>query len=286
MKKEVFIHTNNKQLLGARVAKFAIESRLSSYRGVEVHIMNVDEMDIFRNFHGTPYLQTKDGDLCTYDKDDLQSFTLSRFMPPELMGYEGRAIVMDPDIFALTNIEELLAFDLGGAAIAACPKKDAWDTSVMLLDCSALTHWKMSSILDDLREKRLTYKDIMTLADETVPVTPLPRIWNDLDMHTSETKMTHMTNRLTQPWKTELPIDFRRNAMPRIFGIIPREPILKVLGKYPSHYEKHPNPKIERLFFDLVKAALADGAITMHDIESEIEKGNVRPDLITALALS
>jgi len=28
--------------------------------------------------------------------DDLQSFTPTRFMPPELMAYQGRAVVIDP----------------------------------------------------------------------------------------------------------------------------------------------------------------------------------------------
>jgi hypothetical protein len=277
----VYIQTNDKQLLGALVAKFAIESHLSPLSKVEVHIMNVDKMDIFRNFHGIQYLQTNDEDMRTYDKDDLQSFTLSRFMPPELMGYSGRAIVIDPDIFALTNIEELLEFDLGGAGIAACLKKDAWDTSVMLLDCNALSHWKISSILDDLRSKKRNYKDIMTLSDEMAALTPLPRIWNDLDTYTSETKMIHMTNRLTQPWKTGLPIDFRRNAMPPMFGIIPREPLYALAGKYASRYKEHPNAEIQNIFFGLLGDALKHGAVTHEEVRTNIEKGYVRSDILT-----
>ena len=40
--------------------------------------------------------------------DDLQSFTPLRFMPPELMGYQGRAVVVDPDVFAVGDVFELL----------------------------------------------------------------------------------------------------------------------------------------------------------------------------------
>ena len=35
-------------------------------------------------------------------------------MPPELMGYQGRAVVIDPDIFAIGDIWELLTRDMQG----------------------------------------------------------------------------------------------------------------------------------------------------------------------------
>ena len=38
-------------------------------------------------------------------------------MPPELTGYRGRAVVMDPDIFAAGDIHELLTMDMQGKAI-------------------------------------------------------------------------------------------------------------------------------------------------------------------------
>ena len=46
--------------------------------------------------------------------EDLQSFTPLRFMPPQLMGYEGRAIVIDPDVFAVGDVYELLTPRHGG----------------------------------------------------------------------------------------------------------------------------------------------------------------------------
>ncbi len=277
MQPTVFIQTNNKQLFGARIAKYAIESKAGS----NVEIMNVDEIDIFKNFIGTVYTYVE-GDERIYTNTDLQSFTLSRFMTPELMGYEGIAVVIDPDIFALTNIEELFSFDLKGHAIAACPKKDAWDTSVMLLNCAKLTHWNIRTFLAALHDRALTYRELMDLRKET-SITPLPRIWNHLDEYTEETKMIHMTGRLTQPWKTGLPIDFTRNKMKTILGIIPREPIYKLLGRYPTHYAPHPNRQIENLFFDVVKKALKDGVVNESDIKKEIGLGNIRPDFMVKL---
>ena len=74
--------------------------------------------------------------------EDLQSFTPLRFAPPQLMNYQGRAVVMDPDIFAIGDIWELLNRDMEGAAIMCRPKsgrkgrKGAFASSVMLLDCA------------------------------------------------------------------------------------------------------------------------------------------------------
>ena len=69
-------------------------------------------------------------------------------MPPKLMGYEGRAVVIDPDIFAATDVWELLNRDMQGKAILCRMRsgtKGLVDrcnaTSVMLLDCAKLTHW-------------------------------------------------------------------------------------------------------------------------------------------------
>lgn len=283
MKNTVFIHTNNKQILGAMLAKHATESRLTVPDSVDVRYINVDELPLFQNFIGTEYLFTPT-ESRTYTKDDLQSFTLSRFMPPELMGYEGKAVVIDPDIFALCDVNELFNIDMNGAAIAACKKKDAWDTSVMLLDCAKLKHWNIATILESLRAHTTNYMDIMTLQSETVSIQELPRIWNHLDEYTPETKIIHMTRRLTQPWKTGLPVDFTRNKLKKFFGIIPREPIYALLGKLDTVYQQHPNKAIEQLFFDLTKNAVRDGAITPLDVQKEIELKHVRSDLLEKLA--
>ena len=46
--------------------------------------------------------------------DDLQSFTPLRFIPPELMGYQNRAVIIDTDIFAVGDVWELLSRDMAG----------------------------------------------------------------------------------------------------------------------------------------------------------------------------
>jgi len=279
MKQTVFIHTNNKQKLGALLAKYAIESQLPKDSPISVQFINVDESALFKEFVGTHYLFTETEER-VYTKEDLQSFTLSRFMPPELMGYQGKAVVIDPDIFALTDITPLFAIDLGPNAIGACRKKTAWDTSVMLLDCSKLKHWSMESILTNLKNRKTTYSEVMTLKSETSSIYEISRVWNHLDTYSLETKIIHMTGRLTQPWKTGLPIDFTRNKMSKLFGIIPREPLYAFFGRNETTYQPHPNKAIEELFFTLTRKAVAHGSITKEDIQHEIDEKHVRPDVL------
>jgi hypothetical protein len=270
----VFIFTNDKQMLGAKVAKFALEKHRNDPASFRVEIVRVEKAAAFQNFVGKKYLFGKD-EWRTYTLDDLQSFTLTRFMPPALMGYQGYAIGIDPDIFALTDVSELFTMDLGGHTIAACRKKDAWDSSVMLMDCAKLK-WNIETILADLAAGNRAYMRVMTLDGEDV--TEIPRLWNNLDTLTPNTKMLHTTGRMTQPWKTGLPIDFTRNTMPKYFGLIPREPIHKLLGKYETHYQPHPDKGIERFFFDLLKEALGAGAITEAELDNAIMAGDVRKD--------
>lgn len=274
---KVFIQTNNKQLFGAILAKFAIEKNLKDKDSVSVEFINVDTIPVFKDFAYKKYLFA--GQIRKYEPSDLQSFTISRFMAPELANYQGHVVVMDPDIFALTDINELFALDTEGKAITCCEKKSAWDTSVMLLDTPKLKHWKIEDILNTLSEKKIDYTDLMTLKKE-VSIQELPRIWNNLDELTPATKLIHMTNRLTQPWKTGLPIDFTRNKMPKLFGFIPREPIYKLLGKIETRYQKHPNLEVEKLFFSIAKEALECDVITKQDIEKEIEMGYIRRDFL------
>ncbi len=278
-KRRVYIQTNNKQLLGAKIAKFAIETHLSE--PIPVEIINSDTLPDFKEVEGFSYKFNETIER-RFDHNDLQSFTLTRFIPPELMEFTGLAVVIDPDIFALGDLQELFSKEMNGAAILACPKKNAWDTSVMLLDCTKLHHWKIRDMLRALRDKKRTYTEIMTLANET-SVKPLDRSWNSLDSLTEETKMLHTTGRLTQPWKTGLPIDFTRNPLPKYFGIIPREPLYRLIGKYPTHYQPHPDKKIERFFLRLAAKALESGAIKKDEITEAISQKNIRPDFFEVL---
>lgn len=282
MEMGAFIQSDRKQLLGAKVAKHALETRGGLMKkGIPVTIMLVEDIPVFTRYAGMAYKRGEETRI--HDEKDLQFFTLSRFMPPELMRYSGRALVIDPDIFSLKDITDLFSMDLKGNSLAACKKKDAWDSSVMVLDCSTLTDWNIEKLLEGLKNETEDYRDWMQLRRES-KVLELPRLWNSLDVVNEETKMLHTTQRLTQPWKTGLPIDFTPGTPPKLFGIIPRKPLLKLRGKWPTHYKPHPDASIETLFFDLAREAFEGGAVTKEDVQSGIDAKNLRNDFFELLA--
>ncbi len=239
--------------------------------------MNVNEMPLFEAFAGVRF--RRGSQLPIYDPHELQSFTLSRFMPPELMGFSGRALVIDPDVFALADVGELFATDLRDNAIAACRGKHGWDSSVMLLNCAKLAHWKISDILAALKNLSGDYFDLIQLRMEP-KILELPSKWNSHDRIGPETKMVHMTRVHTQPWKTGLHLDYLPAKSRRLFG-------LHMLFVKPiAHYQPHPEPEVEKAFLDLFTEAVAAGAVTEADIADAIARKFVRADIRERVGLA
>ncbi|MFV1973699.1 MAG: hypothetical protein ACC648_08265, partial [Thiohalobacterales bacterium] len=111
----VFIQTNHKQIVGALVAEYALKRNSQHSDEFDIQIMDTRDYPFFTAREGQLYL--RDGVKRPWLNDDLQSFTPTRFLPPELMGYQGRAVVIDPDIFAIADIRDLLSRDMQGKAI-------------------------------------------------------------------------------------------------------------------------------------------------------------------------
>ena len=117
----VFIQTNHKQIVGALVAEYALRRNSRNNDKFDVRIINTKDYPFFQAREGQLYL--RDGVKRPWLNDDLQSFTPTRFMPPELMGYQGRAVVIDPDIFAIGDVWDLLSRDMQGKAILCRPRR-------------------------------------------------------------------------------------------------------------------------------------------------------------------
>ena len=162
MKPTVFIHTNNKQMLGALVSRYSLRKRSAHADKFDVKFIEVKDYPCMLAREGQPYL--RDGEMRPWLNDDLQSFTPLRFAPPELMNYEGRAVIMDPDIFAIGDIWELLQRDMHNAAIVSRPKsgrkgrKGAYASSVMLLDCAKLRHWQFEKNFSEMFEPDVDFQ--------------------------------------------------------------------------------------------------------------------------------
>lgn len=276
--RKVFIQTNDKQYLGALLSKFSILKSCSSLTDSDVVIMNVKEHHNLLKYENKKYL--RNGKSVSWNYADLQSFTLTRFLPPQLMNFRGRALVIDPDVFALpgTNLGELLDCNMNHKAILACPHKDGgFKTSVMLLDCQKLRHWNWNLDIDKLFKKETDYGDWITLKREAQDnIGNLSDEWNHCDLLTLDTKMIHYTRRLTQPWKTGLPVDFRYYHNLAKWRLSLRN-LIKGKGEQEVYQANPFNDQVE-LFKSLAKEALREKFICESDLTYQIDQKNIRPD--------
>jgi len=293
MDKCVFIQTNHKQIVGALVAEYALKRNSTHADQFDIKIMDTRDYPFFAAREGQLYL--RDGIKRTWLNDDLQSFTPTRFMPPELMGYEGRAVVIDPDIFAVADIWELLSRDMNGKAIMCRMRsgpKGLVDrckaSSVMLLDCSKLTHWKVEQQFNEMFEFKRDYMPWICLRNEAPDsIDFFEPEWNDFDKLTANTKMLHVTRRKTQPWKAGLPIDWRPAERFRLFPPLAwvMRARRKLFGEYGllGNYKEHPDKNQTALFFGLLKECIDKGIISEDMLRDEMKQNHVRHDAFSVL---
>lgn len=293
MQHAVYIQTNHKQITGAIVAEYAIRRYSSNNEKFDVHIIHKKDYPYFDEREGQLY--PRDGVKRTWLNDDLQSFTLTRFMPPELMGYQGRAVVIDPDIFATSDVWDLLSRDMQGKAIMCRPRSGSKGiidrclaSSVMLLDCEQLTHWKVELQFNDMFSFKRDYMPWICLKYENRDSIGLfENEWNDFDKLTPQTRMLHTTRRKTQPWKAGLPIDWRPAEKFRLFPPVAwlMRARRRLFGGYAllGNYKVHPDPNQEAFFFGLVKECVNNGIISEDFLREQVRLNHVRHDAFEVL---
>ena len=277
MKPVVIVHTNDKQMLGALVSAHSYRRNSRDPDAFEIRILRAEDY---------PQLQVRDrtllrgGHVRAWDPDDLQSFTPLRYAVPDVVGHQGLALVTDPDVFAVGDVRELFTRDLQGKAIWCRPRPgydkitDPLATSVMLLDCGKLPHWRFAEDLEALWAHRIDYLDWINLKREKLEtIGVLEPEWNDFDHLTPRTKLLHNTKRRTQPWKTGLAIDFTFRERKGLINLA--LPIVRMIA---PRYTRHPDRNQEAYFYALVAEALDCGSITPEQVEEHVRRGHVRPD--------
>ncbi|QNM83058.1 hypothetical protein H8M03_01460 [Sphingomonas sabuli] len=272
MKPTVFIQANDRQLLGAKISAHSFRRNARDPGSFDVRILEVRD---FPRLMDDSRTILRAGTVRQWDPDDLQSFTPLRFYPPQAMGFDGIALVTDPDVFALGDAGELFGRDLGGKAIWAVPRPghnkqaDYIATSVMLLDCAKLRHWDFDRDLDDLFAHKFDYVDWIELKrEDRSTIGNLEPEWNHFDTLTPATKLLHTTKRRTQPWKTGLPVDFTlRRSWP-----------VDMLNKLLMRYAPHPDPNQEALVFSLLAELYDSGEVTKAELDREMAANHIRHD--------
>ncbi len=279
----VFIHTNPRQWTGALVSQYSLKRNSAHADAFDVRIIHTDDHPFLHAREGQLYL--RDSLERTWLMDDLQSFTPLRFMPPKLMDYSGRAIIIDPDVFAVGDVYELLARDMQGKAVMCRPRPGAkaFASSVMLLDCARLTNWRCEAQFDEMFEFKRDYMDWVCLQCEPRETIGLfEEEWNDFDRLTDKTKLLHNTKRKTQPWKTGLKVDYTPASKTRAFRPVGwlRRARESVFGRYGmlGHYKRHPDPNQERFFFGLLRECLDKGVISDQLLRDEMARDHIRHD--------
>jgi hypothetical protein len=281
-------------MLGAIVARHSLRRNSTHTNQFEVHIIHTNDYPFLLDREGQAF--RRGGVERPWHNDDLQSFTPLRFMPPELMGYEGRAVIIDPDVFAVGDIWGLLSRDMNGKAILcryrSGPKRlfGCYASSVMLLDCAKLTHWRCKDMFEGLFQFKHDYMDLISLKlepEETIGL--FETYWNDFDRLTNETQLLHNTRRLTQPWKTGLPVDF---TPADTFPLFP--PIgwvmrwrRQLFGDHAllGRYVRHPDRKQEAFFFGLLRECMDIGEVSEDFLRLEMEKNHLRHDAFQKLEM-
>jgi len=288
----IFIHTNAKQLIAAMVSAYSMKRNSAHADKFDVVLIQQESYPFFARREGQSYLR-KGTTKRIWDQNDLQSFTLTRFMPPALMGHQGRALVVDPDVFAVQDVWELLNRDMQGKAIMCRSSKTnngGFASSVMLLDCAKLRHWDVESSFNDMFEgKRDYFSWISLLREDSGTIGTFEDEWNEFNTFKPSTKMMHTPGR-TQPWKTGLPVDFSLAYCPSTSNapfkaIVPAVGWLMWLRRklfsdavVVDRYTQHPDRNQEAFFFSLLQEAHEKGMITSAQILEAMRRDFIRHD--------
>lgn len=277
---KIFICTNDNQSIGAKVSKQSIINR-SSFTAEDITILNESDYHDLKKFFSSSYMRR--GRMTEHEKNDMQSFTLLRFMIPQLMGYTGRALVIDPDIFLVRDgLESLRDFPMEVFPIYARKglTKGSWGSSVMLLNCQQLQHWKLSNFVTQMHEGLLDYDNLINLKNEQKNITFLENKWNEYDAIKKDTILLHTTEKITQPWRVGLKLN---SAIKPLFGIFPRAPIYRLFGKNLTIGREHPEKIVTSFFMKELANCLKNRIISSDEIDRSIENNFLRSDIYQEL---
>ena len=294
-KPTVVIHTNDQQMVTALVSAHSLKARSKSPDLFDVRLLRLEETPHLYKRQDQTFIWWEGLFPSVWLRRDLQSFAPLRRMVPAMLGFKGRALVIDPDIFAIGDVYELLSRDMGGKAIL-CRQKAEWregrqlySTAAMLLDCSLLTHWNWEREIDEIFSGRLKLGPYLSLLDEEPERIGLfEEEWNDMDTLTEKTKLLHNTRIATQPWKTGLRADYNeyasrdgawlqelKSAARRMFSGEPDQTV---------RYQPHPDRRQEQLFFTLLRECVEQGSITRGFLRKAMRKNYLRKDALAMLA--
>jgi hypothetical protein len=267
---KVLIQRNNRQKLASKIAAASfIKQGIPSN---DILFLEFENNILLKSKVGKKYLRK--GKIKIF-KDDLQSFTLLRFLGPEFIKYKEKILIIDPDVFALQNPNNITSFLDNYNSLACTFINGEPRTEVMLVNAEKVK-WKFSEIIEKLFDLELDYNDLMNLRfDKNLKISKLDINYNSHDIIKEDTIFLHTSNRLTQPWKEGLKVDFERFVSQKNLF---KHTIRKYLGlKYNKNlltdrYQRHPSKEVIIKFKEIYEYAIKNNIINNKEIQMSVER--------------
>jgi uncharacterized short protein YbdD (DUF466 family) len=149
----------------------------------------------------------------------------------------------------------------------------------MLIDAKKVK-WDFENLINKLFNFQIDYNELMSLSfDNQIRVKKIDNRYNEHDKILDETILLHTTNRITQPWKEGLNIDFEYYNNEKFFFL--KNILKKTFGHnynqnyFQKEYIKHPDDKVILTIKNLFNEAKDNKYINKEEIDHAIEKGFV-----------
>ena len=280
---KIFIQSNQKQELAAKVSSFSFKKH--GFKNVEILRLN-NVIELKNNFNKTYF---RGGKKIVYDLNDLQSFTLLRFLPPKL--HDDFCMIIDPDVFVVKDPANILENYINEQRkkLLCTQVGNRFKSEVCIINCKNFNLWDFDKIIDDLFNEKIDYQDIINFdfIDKS-EIGILDRSLNSLDTIDDKTFLLHTTNRITQPWKEGLDVDFKIHVS-KINYI--KNFVSKLLGRkhnskiFEKKYRTHPNQNVLNFVENTFKEAYSQKFITKEEINSALNKKYLSSKFIERLNL-
>lgn len=280
---KIFIQSNPQQELAAKVSSFSFHK--FGFKNTE--IIKLKDTNELNDKFNKRYL--RGGKRISYNKNDLQSFTLLRFLPPKI--YNDYCLIIDPDVFAVKDPANILENYVNSKKFQIfCTKKnDKFKSEVCLINCKSFNLWNFDQIITDLFNYKIDYQKLIDLSfidkEKIGKLDNCLNVWDDIN---EKTTLLHTTNRLTQPWKEELDIDFKVYVSKIDYF---KNLIKKILRQkhnnkiFEKKYKTHPNSNVINFVEKIFKEAYSNNFISAKDINFSIENKFISNKFIERLKL-
>jgi len=280
---KIYIQSNPQQLAASKVAKYSFKNQ--GFENIE--IINLEDNSLLKKKIGNKF--KRNGKIISFDPNDLQSFTLLRFFPPKICKNKY-CLIIDPDVFAVKNFDKIFDVYHDEKFKIYCTKKnDRIKSEVMLINTENFDHWDYEKIIDDLFSLKIDYSELINLDFiNKNSIGLMDENFNSHDEITDQTILLHTTNRITQPWKTGLDIDYSYHAskfnllinyLKKYIGLDYQKKLLE------KKYQIHPNKKVVQFVTKLFVDAINSKDISYEEIILSVEKKFISKQFLDSLKL-